>query len=66
MKLRHLSEPNYLPVLDKSFAIERRVLGLAIDTYLIAIWLVTYPLVLSAYSTGSHPTDKFIPSRSRR
>src|SRR5690625_7480545 len=31
MRLRHLSDPDSLPALDKSFAIERPALGLAPD-----------------------------------
>lgn len=50
MKLRHLSEPNYLPVLDKSFAIERRVLGLAPDAPSALILLPYGSLRTRSYS----------------
>ncbi|EHU3099955.1 arsenical resistance protein ArsH, partial [Acinetobacter baumannii] len=40
MRLRHLSDPDSLPALDKSFAIERPALGLAPDAPPVRILLL--------------------------
>lgn len=53
MRLRHLSDPDSLPALDKSFAIERPALGLAPDAPPVRILLLYGSLrALSEWSEG--------------
>lgn len=50
MRLRHLSDPDSLPALDKSFAIERPALGLAPDAPPVRILLLYGSLRARSFS----------------